>query len=253
MARGPKASAKSKNPIFPEGKDTKKNFGVGGDIQPKRDLSRYVKWPAYVRLQRQRKVLYQRLKVPPSINQFNQTLDKSTAVSVFKLLSKYRPEDKAAKKERLQALAQTKASGGKEDAGKKPLVVKYGINHITALVEQKKAKLVVIAHDVDPIEIVVWLPALCQKFEVPYAIVKGKARLGKVVNKKTATAVALVDVKSEDKAELTKVTEAVKASFNDRVGEIRKKWGGNIMGLKSNHKSDAKAKAIAREEAKRNQ
>ena len=37
----------------------------------------------------------------------------------------------------------------------------------------------------------------CQKFEVPYAIVKGKARLGKVVNKKTATAVALVDVKAE--------------------------------------------------------
>ena len=216
-------------------------------------------------------------------------------MSVFKLLSKYRPEDKAAKKERLQQLAQTKASGGKEDAGKKPTVVKYGINHITALVEQKKAKLVVIAHDVDPIEIVVWLPALCQKFEVPYAIVKGKARLGKVVNKKTATAVALVDVKAEvrpalvrpqgqnpepqlrccakptavsllsgsypqhcrtraqDKAELTKVTEAVKASFNDRVGEIRKKWGGNIMGLKSNHKSSAKAKAIAREEAKRNQ
>ena len=59
--------------------------------------------------------------------------------------------------------------------------------------------------------------------------------------------------RAQDKAELTKVTEAVKASFNDRVGEIRKKWGGNIMGLKSNHKSSAKAKAIAREEAKRNQ
>lgn len=36
---------------------------------------------------------------------------------------------------------------------KKPVVVKYGINHVTALIEQKKAKLVVIAHDVDPIEV----------------------------------------------------------------------------------------------------
>lgn len=45
---------------------------------------------------------------------------------------------------------------------------------------QGKAQLVVIAHDVDPIELVVWLPALCRKMEVPYCIVKGKARLGTV-------------------------------------------------------------------------
>lgn len=37
-----------------------------------------------------------------------------------------------------------------------------------------------IAHDVDPIELVVWLPALCRKMEIPYCIVKGKARLGTV-------------------------------------------------------------------------
>lgn len=29
-----------------------------------------------------------------------------------------------------------------------------------------------IAHDVDPIELVVWLPALCRKMNVPYCIVK---------------------------------------------------------------------------------
>ena len=38
----------------------------------------------------------------------------------------------------------------------------------------------VIAHDVDPIELVVWLPALCRKMEIPYCIVKGKSRLGAV-------------------------------------------------------------------------
>ena len=45
---------------------------------------------------------------------------------------------------------------------------------------QNKAQLVVIAHDVDPIELVVWLPALCRKMEIPYCIVKGKSRLGAV-------------------------------------------------------------------------
>lgn len=39
----------------------------------------------------------------------------------------------------------------------------------------------VIAHDVDPIELVVWLPALCRKMEVPYCIIKGKSRLGAVM------------------------------------------------------------------------
>jgi large subunit ribosomal protein L7Ae len=37
-------------------------------------------------------------------------------------------------------------------------VLKYGLNHITTLIENKEAKLVVIAYDVDPIELVVWLP-----------------------------------------------------------------------------------------------
>jgi large subunit ribosomal protein L7Ae len=51
---------------------------------------------------------------------------------------------------------------------------------MTLAYSQNKAQLVVIAHDVDPIELVVWLPALCRKMEIPYCIVKGKARLGTV-------------------------------------------------------------------------
>jgi len=63
---------------------------------------------------------------------------------------------------------------------------------------KKKAKLVAIAHDVDPIELVVWLPALCRKMDIPYCIVKGKSRLGQVVHQKNATALALTDVRKED-------------------------------------------------------
>jgi len=49
-----------------------------------------VKWPKYVRIQRQRRVLNQRLKVPPALNRFTKTLDKNTAQTLFKLLLKYR-------------------------------------------------------------------------------------------------------------------------------------------------------------------
>merc|ERR1712107_195057 len=41
-------------------------------------------------------------KVPPAINQFYSTLDRQTATQLFKLLDKYRPETKYAKKERLR-------------------------------------------------------------------------------------------------------------------------------------------------------
>jgi large subunit ribosomal protein L7Ae len=101
---------------------------------------------------------------------------------------------------------------------KKPLFVKYGLNHCVALVEAKKASLVVIAHDVDPIELVIFLPALCRKMGVPYVIVKGKARLGTVVHKKTAAVVTLQDVKSEDQKELATLVSTSKANlyvYND--------------------------------------
>ena len=187
-----------------------------------------------------------RLKVPPSIHQFSRTLDKNTATQVFKLLDKYKPETKAQKKLRLLEAAKAKAEK-KEVQTSKPFVVKYGINHITALVEQKKASLVLIAHDVDPIEIVIWLPALCRKVGVPYAIVKGKARLGQVVGKKTATALAFTSVRKEDVAEFSKVVDTVKTNFLDRYDELRRQWGGGRLGAKSSARKLKKEKAIAKE------
>ncbi|KAK3039098.1 hypothetical protein RJ639_028844 [Escallonia herrerae] len=172
------------------------------------------------------------------------------ASSLFKMLLKYRPEDKAAKKERLVKRAQAEAEG-KTSETKKPIVVKYGLNHVTYLIEQKKAQLVVIAHDVDPIELVVWLPALCRKLEIPYCIVKGKARLGTIVHKKTASVLCLTTVKNEDKMEFSKILEAIKANFNDKYDEYRKKWGGGIMGSKSQAKTKAKERLLAKEAAQR--
>ena len=50
---------------------------------------------------------------------------------------------------------------------KKPIFAKYGLNHVTALIEAKKA-------GVDSIELVIFLPTLCRKMGVPYVIFKGR-------------------------------------------------------------------------------
>lgn len=242
-----KKVAKVVNPLFEK---RSKQFGIGGALPPKKDLHRFVKWPKIIRIQRQRRILKQRLKVPPALNQFTKTLDKNLASNLFKMLLKYRPEDKSAKKERLLKKAQSEAEG-KPIEVKKPIVVKYGINHVTYLIEQSKAQLVVVAHDVDPIELVVWLPALCRKMNIPYCIVKGKARLGTIVHKKNATALCLTSVKNEDKMEFSRIVEAIKANFNDKFDEYRRQWGGGIMGSKSQAKSKAKEKLLAKEAAQR--
>merc|ERR1719463_202267 len=97
-----KRKAAKKSPLFEK---TPKNFRLGGDLQPKRDLTRFIKWPKYVRLQRMKKIMLMRLKVPPAINQFNNACDKNQAASVLRLLKKYQPETKEAKKQRLMETA----------------------------------------------------------------------------------------------------------------------------------------------------
>ena len=126
----------------------------------------------------------------------------------------------------------------------KPYVAKYGLNHVVGLIENKKAALVLIPNDVDPIELVVFLPALCRKMGVPYAIIKGKARLGTIVHKKTAAVVALTEVKSEDKSELSKLVSAINEGYASKHEENRRHWGGGIMGAKAVARQDKKRKAI---------
>lgn len=235
------SSTKKSNPLT---KSTPRNFGIGQAIQPKRNLSRYVKWPEYVRLQRQKKILSIRLKVPPSLAQFQHVLDRNTAAETFKLFNKYRPETAAEKKERLTKEAAAIAEGKtRQEASPKPYAVKYGLNHVVSLVENKKAKLVLIANDVDPIELVIFLPALCKKMGVPYAIVKGKARLGTLVNQKSSAVAALTEVREEDEAALAKLVSTINVNYLEKYEEVKKHWGGGIMGAKAQKKLEKRAKA----------
>jgi len=225
----PAKTTPSVNPLFEK---RPRNFGIGQAIQPKRDVTRFVRWPKYIRMQRQKRVLFHRLKVPPAINQFTNTLNKNLAIQLFSLLDKYKPENKSEKKARLAAKAAAIAEKKAPPKSSKPDIVKYGINHVTSLIESGEAKLVVIAHDVDPIELVVWLPALCRKKDVPYVIVKGKARLGQVVSKKTATVLALTTVGKADEKQLDALKTAALEQFNHNES-IRKQWGGGVLGTKS--------------------
>ncbi|KAM0069923.1 putative ribosomal protein L7A/L8 [Helianthus debilis subsp. tardiflorus] len=58
-----------------------KQFGIGGALPPKKDVHMFVRWPPVVQIQRKRRILMQRLKVPPALKQFTKTLDKNLGIS----------------------------------------------------------------------------------------------------------------------------------------------------------------------------
>jgi large subunit ribosomal protein L7Ae len=60
----------------------------------------------------------------------------------------------------------------------------------------------------------------------------------------TAAVVAITEVRSEDKSELSKLVQAVKEGYMEKNEDAKRHWGGGIMGAKSNAKTAKKAKAL---------
>ncbi len=76
-----------------------------------------------------------------------------------------------------------------------------GVNEVTKAIERGLAKLVVIATDVDPEEIVMHIPLLCKEKEIPYIYVPRKQELGAAAGiSVSASTVAVVDDGGEAKA-----------------------------------------------------
>lgn len=61
----------------------------------------------------------------------------------------------------------------------------------------------------------------------------------------------LSQVDSGDRANFAKIVEAIKTNFNDRYDEIRRHWGGGILGSKSAARIAKLEKAKAKELAQK--
>lgn len=71
--------------------------------------------------------------------------------------------------------------------------IRKGANEVTKAVERGNADLVVIAEDVDPPEIVMHLPALCNEKGIPYTFVPEKEELGLAAGLEVQTAAVAVE------------------------------------------------------------
>lgn len=86
--------------------------------------------------------------------------------------------------------------------------VRVGTNEVTKSSERAEAKLVVMAEDVDPVEILAHIPMLCEEKRIPYLYVPKKQRLGQSVGlTKSAASVAVVEA-GEAKALLEELAQS---------------------------------------------
>ncbi|HDJ96524.1 MAG TPA: 50S ribosomal protein L7ae, partial [Candidatus Aenigmarchaeota archaeon] len=87
--------------------------------------------------------------------------------------------------------------------------VKRGTNETTKAVERGIAKLVVIAEDVEPQEIVMHLPPLCEEKNVPYVYVPSKLELGRAAGIDVAAASVAVIEPGDAKSSIEEIIKEV--------------------------------------------
>jgi len=72
--------------------------------------------------------------------------------------------------------------------------IRKGVNEVIKSIERGQAKFVVISTDVDPPEIVAFLPTLCDEKKIPYMFVPSKAQLGEAAGiSVAASSVSVID------------------------------------------------------------
>ena len=85
--------------------------------------------------------------------------------------------------------------------------IKSGVNEVTKAVERGTAKLVIMAGDVSPPEIIMHLPIICKEKNIPFSYVATRKELGQQAGiAVSAAAIAIMD-EGDAKKELAEVAK----------------------------------------------
>lgn len=91
------------------------------------------------------------------------------------------------------------------DTGK----VRKGINEVTKLIERGRTKLVVVATDVKPEDILAHIPLLCEEKGAAYAYVHSKQELGTAAGLKVSTSAIAILEAGKGKGKIDEVTASI--------------------------------------------
>lgn len=88
--------------------------------------------------------------------------------------------------------------------------IRKGTNETTKTIERGKAKLVLIAENVTPPEVVAHLPLLCDERKTPYVYVPEKQRIGEALGLTVGSAAAAIEETGESEKLVAEIVEKLK-------------------------------------------
>jgi large subunit ribosomal protein L7Ae len=88
--------------------------------------------------------------------------------------------------------------------------IKAGVNEVTKMLERGQAKLVVMAEDVTPEELLYHIPVLCNDKKIPFSYAKDKKELGKMCSLKVGASCVAVINEGVAKKELEDIAKIIK-------------------------------------------
>ncbi|NIU39253.1 50S ribosomal protein L7ae [Candidatus Bathyarchaeota archaeon] len=97
--------------------------------------------------------------------------------------------------------------------------VRKGTNETTKAVERARAKLVVIAEDVDPPEVVAHLPLICDERKIPYVFVPSKEKIGSAVAIDVPSASACIVEVGEASSLIKEITKRIEQQTKKGTSE----------------------------------
>lgn len=87
--------------------------------------------------------------------------------------------------------------------------LKAGVNEVTKMIERGSAKLVIMAEDVSPEELLLHIPVLCDSKKIPYTYYKEKKTLGEASSMKVKASCIAVVNEGQSKKELDALVKQI--------------------------------------------
>ncbi|MEK6923084.1 MAG: 50S ribosomal protein L7Ae [Nanoarchaeota archaeon] len=98
--------------------------------------------------------------------------------------------------------------------------IRKGTNEATKSIERSEAKLVIIAGDVSPPEIIMHMPLLCSEKKIPYVFVPSKSELGAAAGLPVATS-AIAITKSGDEKRLNQIITEISNITGEKKDSVK--------------------------------
>ncbi len=124
--------------------------------------------------------------------------------------------------------------------------VRKGVNEVTKSIERGLSTLVVLAEDIDPEEVVMHIPTLCDQKKISYVYVPTKLELGKALGMKVPCSSVAIEKPGDAQSTINDVVSRVTGKSSGKA-EAKEEKKAEVKKEKKEHKEHTEEKQEAKE------